>query len=67
MCACSNIPVDATEKDIKKAYRNMAVLHHPDKHSPQDAEVYEKRSYACSCIYVLYSVFGASRNMPIGL
>lgn len=34
-----DVPVDATEKAIKKAYRTMAVKHHPDKHSPEEAEV----------------------------
>lgn len=33
------VPKDASEKDIKKAFRKLAVQYHPDKNSDPDARV----------------------------
>lgn len=33
------VPRDATDKDIKKAFRKLAVQYHPDKNSDPDARV----------------------------
>jgi len=32
------IPRTATERDIKKAFRKLAVIYHPDKNKSPDAE-----------------------------
>ncbi|KIO26930.1 hypothetical protein M407DRAFT_14991 [Tulasnella calospora MUT 4182] len=49
------VKVDATTEEIKKAYRRMALLHHPDKH-PGDQMAEERVSKA---------IFGGDRFVPI--
>lgn len=41
---CLNIPQNATTDDVKKAYRRLAIQHHPDKGG--DVEMFKKISHA---------------------
>lgn len=43
------VPVDASQDDIKKAYRKLAMKHHPDK-NPDDTETFKHISHAYSIL-----------------
>lgn len=52
-----NVSTSATDVEIKKAYRKMAILHHPDK-NPDDPTAHEKFQEVCFFIhFVLFSFF----------
>lgn len=36
------VPRDATDEDVKKAYRKMALQHHPDKNKDEVEDAEEK-------------------------
>lgn len=52
------IKPDATEVEIKKAYRKMAILHHPDK-NPDDPQAHEK--FQAVCFFFSYAFLITSR------
>ena len=42
---------NATDDDIKKGYKKLAIKFHPDKnHAPQASEAFKKVSKAYSCL-----------------
>lgn len=45
------IPTDASQETVKKAYRQMALIHHPDKAGPEGVEQFKK-------IQAAYAVLG---------
>ncbi|KAG8873181.1 hypothetical protein FRB97_006976 [Tulasnella sp. 331] len=65
------IKVDATTADVKKAYRRLALLHHPDKH-PGDPTAEERFKKIAIAYQVLsdpelrkkYNEFGAKEGAP---
>ncbi|KIW71236.1 hypothetical protein PV04_03424 [Phialophora macrospora] len=49
------VPKDASQADIRKAYRKAALAHHPDKVPPEEREAAEARFKAASQAYeILY-------------
>ncbi|KAF9270539.1 DnaJ-domain-containing protein [Marasmius fiardii PR-910] len=67
------VPVDATTDDIKKAYRRLAIKHHPDK-NPDDPQA-EERFKAIAIAYQTlsdpnlrhkYNEFGPKESAPEG-
>jgi curved DNA-binding protein CbpA len=46
------IQSDASEIEIKKAYRRLALKYFPDKCSSYDSEEFKKLSKACELIYL---------------
>ncbi|PNH10448.1 DnaJ subfamily C member 11 [Tetrabaena socialis] len=52
--AVLNVPRDATDEDIRRAYRNLAQSYHPDKHT--DPELKEKAQEAFGKLQEAYEV-----------
>lgn len=52
--AILNVPKDATLEDIKKAYKSMATIFHPDKH--QEDTLREKAAVGFAEINEAYEV-----------
>merc|ERR1719158_1865581 len=48
------VPRNATEKEIKRAYRKLAVKHHPDK-NPKDPKAAEERFKLIGEVYEVLS------------
>ncbi|EIM80660.1 DnaJ-domain-containing protein [Stereum hirsutum FP-91666 SS1] len=67
------VPVDATTDDIKKAYRRLAIKHHPDK-NPDDPNAEEKFKEIAIAYQTLsdpdlrrkYNEFGSKESQPEG-
>ena len=49
------VNTDATEKEIKKAYRKLALKYHPDKASDENKKVYEEKFKKISEVYGVLS------------
>ncbi|KAI5122414.1 hypothetical protein M0805_002964 [Coniferiporia weirii] len=67
------VPVDASPDDIKKAYRRLAIKHHPDKNrdDPHAEERFKAIAIAYQCLSdpVLrkkYNEFGSKESAPEG-
>jgi DnaJ-domain-containing protein 1 len=59
------VPKDASEKDVKKAFRKLAVQYHPDKNNDPDArEKFEAiangKEISKGCIFGNFSSSGAA-------
>ena len=67
------VPIDATTDDIKKAYRRLAIKHHPDK-NPDDPTAAERFTQIGIAYQTLsdpalrrkYNEFGAKESQPEG-
>lgn len=67
------VPITATSDDIKKAYRRLAIKHHPDK-NPDDPEASERFQAIAIAYQTLsepelrrkYNEFGAKESAPEG-
>jgi curved DNA-binding protein CbpA len=67
------IPIDATTEDIKKAYRRLAIKHHPDK-NPDDPHAEERFKEIAIAYQTLsdpvlrkkYNEFGPKESAPEG-
>ncbi|KAH9939664.1 DnaJ-domain-containing protein [Epithele typhae] len=67
------VPVDATADDIKKAYRRLAIKHHPDKNpdNPHAEEVFKEIAVAYQTLSDpelrrKYNEFGPKESAPDG-
>ncbi|KAG9312538.1 DnaJ-domain-containing protein [Chiua virens] len=67
------VPIDATTEDIKKAYRRLAIKHHPDK-NPEDPHAEERFKEIAIAYQTLsdpvlrkkYNEFGPKESAPEG-
>ncbi|KAG6889620.1 hypothetical protein C0992_004576 [Termitomyces sp. T32_za158] len=67
------VPIDATTDDIKKAYRRLAIKHHPDK-NPDDVHAEERFKEIAIAYQTLsdetlrkkYNEFGSKESAPEG-
>ncbi|KAG6860464.1 hypothetical protein C0995_010818 [Termitomyces sp. Mi166 len=67
------VPIDATTDDIKKAYRRLAIKHHPDK-NPDDPHAEERFKQIAIAYQTLsdealrkkYNEFGSKESAPEG-
>ncbi|KAG5642186.1 hypothetical protein DXG03_003424 [Asterophora parasitica] len=57
-----SVPQDAKADDIKKAYRRLALVHHPDKHASASAEVKTDASTKFQQIGFAYAVLGDEKR-----
>ncbi|KAH8322112.1 dnaJ homolog subfamily C member 2 [Drosophila kikkawai] len=55
------IRFEATEDDIRRAYRRMVLLHHPDKRKAKGEEVIQDDDYF-TCITKAYEILGTSKS-----
>lgn len=60
---------DSTAEEIKKAYRQLVLIHHPDKTKNEDDSVFKKISLAYSVLgdeekRREYDLFGSMSNLP---
>ncbi len=44
--AILNIPRDASDDDVRRAYRNLAQVFHPDKHTDESLKEQAKEAFA---------------------
>ncbi|KAF8127861.1 DnaJ-domain-containing protein [Boletus edulis] len=67
------VPIDATTEDVKKAYRRLAIKHHPDK-NPDDPHAEERFKQIAIAYQTLsdpvlrkkYNEFGSKESAPEG-
>jgi len=57
-----NIPPTATQEDIRKAYRRLALVHHPDKQSTKSEKIKEDAAQQFQRIGFAYAVLSDEKR-----
>ncbi|ORX75758.1 DnaJ-domain-containing protein [Anaeromyces robustus] len=61
--AILNVPKDATQEEIKNAYRKLCILYHPDKHSSDNNKIVAQKEF--QKINKAYDILGNVKNKII--